>query len=85
MVFDPDDLGRLIERYGSDHVLLGTDYPYDMGESDPVGLVMRVADLSDEDRLRVLGGNAARLLRIDPSRARAETPPAAIASNPDGG
>jgi aminocarboxymuconate-semialdehyde decarboxylase len=85
MVFDPGDLGRLIERYGSDHVLLGTDYPYDMGEVDPVGLVMAVADLTDEDRLRVLGGNAARLLRIEPARARAGTPSAALASNPDGG
>jgi aminocarboxymuconate-semialdehyde decarboxylase len=63
MVFDPEDLGRLIQRYGADHVLLGSDYPYDMGEDDPVGLVMAVPGLSDDERRAVLGGNAARLLR----------------------
>lgn len=85
MLFDADDLGRLIERYGADHVLLGTDYPYDMGEDDPVGLVMGVAGLSTDDRRRVLGENAARLLRIDPSRYRRATPPASLAAaGPDG-
>jgi aminocarboxymuconate-semialdehyde decarboxylase len=65
MVFDPRDLGWLIARYGADHVLMGTDYPYDMGEDDPVGLVMAVDGLDDAARTRVLGGNAAELLRID--------------------
>lgn len=64
MVFDPEDLASLIARYGADHVLLGSDYPYDMGEDDPVGLVGRVEGLDAEDRARVLGGNAARLLRL---------------------
>jgi aminocarboxymuconate-semialdehyde decarboxylase len=64
MVFDAGDLGRLIERYGADHVLLGTDYPYDMGEDDPIGLLMKVPDLSDDERRLVLGGNAGRLLRL---------------------
>jgi aminocarboxymuconate-semialdehyde decarboxylase len=64
MVFDPEDLGYLIRRWGADHVLLGTDYPYDMGETDPVGLVSKVEDLDDDARLLVLGGNAARLLGV---------------------
>lgn len=71
MVFDAGDLGLLIARYGSDHVLMGTDYPYDMGEDDPVGFVMSVEGLSDEDCSRILGGNAAELLRLDPRSARA--------------
>ncbi|HEX6131749.1 MAG TPA: amidohydrolase family protein [Actinomycetota bacterium] len=65
MVFDPRDLGYLIERWGADHVLLGTDYPYDMGEDDPVGLVDKVEGLGDDERRMILGGNAARLLRLD--------------------
>jgi aminocarboxymuconate-semialdehyde decarboxylase len=64
MVFDPADLASLIARYGADHVLLGSDYPYDMGEDDPIGLVGRVEGLDAVDRERVLGGNAARLLRL---------------------
>lgn len=64
MVFEPDQLGFLVERYGADHVLLGTDYPYDMGETDPLGLIGRVEGLSDEDRDLIVGGNAARLLGV---------------------
>lgn len=65
MVFDVEDLAALIARYGADHVLLGSDYPYDMGEDDPVGLVKSVEGLDHKERAQVLGGNAARLLRLD--------------------
>lgn len=65
MLYDTFELSALIKRYGSDHVLLGTDYPYDMGESDPVGLICSVEGLSDNEVRMVLGGNAARLLRLD--------------------
>ena len=64
MVFDPEDLGYLIRRWGADHVLLGTDYPYDMGEDDPVGLVSKVDGLDDRQRGLIVGANAARLLRL---------------------
>ena len=64
MVFEPDQLTFLIDKYGADHVLLGTDYPYDMGESDPLGLLDKVDGLSTEDYDLVAGGNAARLLGI---------------------
>ena len=65
MVFEPDQLGYLINKYGADHILLGTDYPYDMGEEDPNGLVDRVAGLSEDDRALIKGGNAARLLGLE--------------------
>jgi len=65
MVFEPDQLEFLIRKYGADHVLLGTDYPYDMGEDDPVGLVNRVEGLEEAQRAAVCGLNAARLLKLD--------------------
>ncbi|HUG32196.1 MAG TPA: amidohydrolase family protein [Acidimicrobiia bacterium] len=65
MVFAPDQLGFLIEKYGADHILLGTDYPYDMGEDDPRGLIGQVEALSSRDRDLIEGGNAARLLDLD--------------------
>jgi aminocarboxymuconate-semialdehyde decarboxylase len=67
MVFDPEMLGTLIGRWGADRVLLGTDYPYDMGETDPLGLLGRVKGLDDTERTLIAGGNAARLLGIDGS------------------
>lgn len=64
MVFEPDQLRFLIGKYGADHILLGTDYPYDMGENDPLGLIARVPDLSADDVSAITGGNAARLLGL---------------------
>jgi aminocarboxymuconate-semialdehyde decarboxylase len=64
MVFEPDQIGFLVDKYGADHVLLGTDYPYDMGETDPLGLIDRVSGLSEEDRNLIVGGNAARLMGL---------------------
>jgi aminocarboxymuconate-semialdehyde decarboxylase len=64
ITFDPEMLKRLIDRFGADHVVLGTDYPYDMGEEDPLGLIAQVKKLSHADRQLIEGGNAARLLGI---------------------
>jgi aminocarboxymuconate-semialdehyde decarboxylase len=64
MVFDAAMIGELVRRWGPDHVLLGTDYPYDMGETDPLGLIGAVEGLSDADRSSIVGGNAARLLNL---------------------
>lgn len=62
MVFEPDQLKFLIDKYGADHVVLGTDYPYDMGEVDPLGLIGRVDGLAQDQIDLIAGGNAARLL-----------------------
>lgn len=66
-VFDPDMVSYLVRRFGAEHVLLGTDYPFDMGTTDPLGFLARV-DLDESHRELVLGGNAERLLQIPPSR-----------------
>ena len=68
ITFDPTMLGNLISRYGADHVLLGTDYPYDMGEEDPLGLIESVKRLKRSDKDMIMGGNAARLLGIAPRK-----------------
>jgi aminocarboxymuconate-semialdehyde decarboxylase len=70
ITFDPVMLKQMIERFGADHVVLGTDYPYDMGMEDPVGFINKVRGLSAADRDRIMGGNAARLLKISPRRSR---------------
>ncbi len=40
MVFTHHQLEYLVEVWGADHILMGTDYPLDMGEVDPIGLVV---------------------------------------------
>ena len=64
ITFDPRMLKQLIDRYGADHVMLGTDYPYDMGEDDPRGLIAGVNRLSAADRHLIEGGNAMKLFKI---------------------
>ena len=58
---DPVVLHGLVEFVGADHVLLGSDYPFDMGNEDPVDFVHK-SGLTPDAEKRVLGGNAARLL-----------------------
>jgi aminocarboxymuconate-semialdehyde decarboxylase len=64
ITFDEGLLENLIGRVGAKQVLLGSDYPYDMGDEDPVGFVNRLQGIDEADRGRILGGNAARLLKI---------------------
>ncbi len=66
MVFETDQLKFLIDKYGADHVLLGTDYPYDMGDDDPLELIGNVPGLSQDQIDLISGGNAARLLGFTP-------------------
>jgi len=64
ITFDPEMLRNLIDKFGAAQVLLGTDYPFDMGEEDPVGLINSVPRLPSAEKERIMGGNAARLLKI---------------------
>jgi aminocarboxymuconate-semialdehyde decarboxylase len=61
VVFDPAVLAALVGFAGADRVLLGSDYPFDMGDDRPAEVV-RAAGLPPEDEAAVLGGNALRLL-----------------------
>ena len=64
ITFDTTMLRQLIDKYGARQVVLGTDYPYDMGMYDPVGHIRSVPGLKPADRALIMGGNAARLLKI---------------------
>jgi aminocarboxymuconate-semialdehyde decarboxylase len=64
VVFDEPSLRLLVDVLGADHVMLGSDYPYPLGER-PVGQVVRTASfLTETERRLVLGGNAAEFLSI---------------------
>ncbi|MEU2774661.1 amidohydrolase family protein [Streptomyces sp. NPDC007162] len=63
LVHDPQVLRELLRAVGPERLLLGSDFPFDMGTDDPLG-ALRAADLPDTDFHSVRGGNAAALLDL---------------------
>jgi aminocarboxymuconate-semialdehyde decarboxylase len=62
VVHDVDVLRDLVELFGAERVLLGSDYPFDMSVERPAEIV-RALGLDADDEARILGGNALGLLR----------------------
>lgn len=65
LVYDPLTLRHLVGRVGADRLVLGTDYPFDMGVSDPLERLDALGELSQQALAQIRGGNAARLLKLD--------------------
>jgi aminocarboxymuconate-semialdehyde decarboxylase len=64
VVFTPHQLEYLVKVFGVDQIVMGTDYPFDMADYDPVGHVMGTEGLDDKARAAIAGGNAKRLLGL---------------------
>ena len=64
LVYTASGLANLIDQVGSSQVVVGTDYPFDMGSYDAQELVSAVPGLSEAERAAILGGNAARLIGL---------------------
>jgi aminocarboxymuconate-semialdehyde decarboxylase len=64
ITFDRRMLKNLVERFGADHVVLGTDYPYDMAMEHPVDFIGGTPGLSSKEKSEIMGGTAARLLKL---------------------
>jgi aminocarboxymuconate-semialdehyde decarboxylase len=63
VVFTPHQLAELVRLYGADKILMGTDYPFDMADYDPVEHVC-TAGLDPSSVTAICGGNAQRLLGL---------------------
>jgi aminocarboxymuconate-semialdehyde decarboxylase len=59
-----DALRYLIRIAGSDHVLLGSDYPYDMGDPNPVQTVSKLSRIKAVDRQKIMRENAIALFGL---------------------
>jgi predicted TIM-barrel fold metal-dependent hydrolase len=60
LVFTPEALRHLVAQVGASQIMLGSDYPFPW-EEHPVDHVFATASLSDDEKMAILGGNAARL------------------------
>jgi len=63
LVFTPEALRHLVAQCGVSQIMIGTDFPYPW-TATAVDHVMETPSLSAAEREAILGGNAAKLLRI---------------------
>jgi len=83
-VFDQRALQFLVATMGADQVMLGSDYPFPLGE-ERVGSLIRQSTFPQGAKIKLLGGNAARFLGLqaevsesrDKNSGSANTPPLA--------
>jgi aminocarboxymuconate-semialdehyde decarboxylase len=68
LVHDDDMLRLLLERFGTERVALGSDYPFPLGEASPGARIEALAGLDGPLRARLLGGTALEFLALDPRR-----------------
>lgn len=59
---DPRVLGYLVHWAGADHVVLGSDYPFPMGDLSPVETLDATSSVSAEDQALITHGNVQALL-----------------------
>ena len=64
LVFTPEALRHLAAEVGAGQIMIGTDHPIPW-EEDPVTHVMSTPELSDDDRLGILGENAIQVLGLN--------------------
>jgi aminocarboxymuconate-semialdehyde decarboxylase len=57
LTHDERALKLVVDVMGASQVLLGSDYPADMGSTDPVGGITSLSWLSDMNKAAILGGN----------------------------
>lgn len=65
LVFTGEALRHLAAEVGAGQIMVGTDHPIPWVE-DPVGHVMATPELTDADRLAILGETAIRVLGLEP-------------------
>ncbi len=65
LVHDLPALNYLVDTVGPERVMLGTDYPFDMGDYDSVRTIGSLPHRSAAEKERVYGGNAAGLFRLE--------------------
>ncbi len=64
VVFTAHQLDALVRQFGTERLLMGTDYPYDMAEADPIGHLASASTLDPAGLAGVAGGNARALFGL---------------------
>ncbi|MYL32112.1 amidohydrolase family protein [Pontibacillus yanchengensis] len=62
--YDSININYLIERFGHDRVLMGSDYPFLLRETPPGKVINNMENLTEEQKRMILGENALRFLNV---------------------
>jgi predicted TIM-barrel fold metal-dependent hydrolase len=63
LVFTPEALRHIVAQVGASQIVIGSDHPIPWAEH-PVDHIFATTTLSDDEKVAILGGNAARLLGL---------------------
>lgn len=64
VIFDPDALEFVVRKLGPGRIMLGSDYPFPIGDPDPL-TVVRTSSLSDEEKASIADRTASVVFGID--------------------
>ena len=64
LVYSPQNIRHLVTTTGASQVVIGTDYWFDVASTTPVDDVFGTPGLTPAEQIAILGGNAARLLKV---------------------
>lgn len=67
-VFSDDALRLLVSVMGQDRILMGSDYPFPLGEIEPGAMIAASSHLSDEAKVKLLSGNALSFFALGETR-----------------
>lgn len=65
LIYTTENLRHLVNTVGAERIVIGTDFPFAMGNKDSVDHVLSVPGLSDAEQRAMLGATAAKLLGIE--------------------
>jgi aminocarboxymuconate-semialdehyde decarboxylase len=63
-MFTGEAMRHLIAETGVGQIMVGTDYPFPWNRV-PIDHILSTPDLTDDDKIAILGGTAAKLLGIE--------------------
>lgn len=64
LVYDPNNLQFMLEKFGADQIIMGTDYPFLLREAPPGKVVGLLETVSDTEANKMLGENALSFLGL---------------------